>query len=77
MWLASVLTMSASLTVYASGFVQFGTRYYVQIFPFLLVLVALGVGSGKPPDQLTRILIVVSIFLVCFGLAQIRTIGFG
>jgi hypothetical protein len=77
MWLASVLTMSASLTVYASGFVQFGTRYYVQIFPFLLVLVALGVGPGKPPDQLTKILIVASIFLVCFGLAQIRTIGFG
>ena len=40
LWLAAILTMSASLIVYAPGFVQFGTRYYVQIYPFLLVLVA-------------------------------------
>jgi len=77
MWLAVILTMGASLTVYASGFVQFGTRYYVQVFPFLLVLIALGVGPGNQADQLTRILILASIFIVAFGVAQIHTIGFG
>jgi len=76
-WLAAILTMGASLTVYASGFVQFGPRYYVQIFPFLLVLVALGVGAGKRVDQLTKILILASMFIVVFGVWQIRTIGFG
>jgi hypothetical protein len=77
MWLAAALTMSASLLVYAPGFVQFGTRYYVQIFPFLLVLMALGVGKEKALDQMTGILIVASILMVAFGLWQIRTIGFG
>jgi hypothetical protein len=76
MWLASILTMAASLTVYASGFIQFGTRYYVQIFPFLLVLVALGVGNGRV-DQFSKILIVASIAIVAFGIAQIATIGYG
>jgi hypothetical protein len=69
--------MGASLTVYASGFVQFGTRYYVQVFPFLLVLIALGLGGRQRVDQLTRILIIASIFIVAFGVAQIHTIGFG
>ena len=77
MWLAAALTMGASLTVYASGFVQFGTRYYVQVFPFLLVLIALGLGGRQRVDQLTRILIIASIFIVAFGVAQIHTIGFG
>jgi hypothetical protein len=77
MWLASILTMGASLTVYASGFMQFGTRYYVQIFPFLLVLIALGVGAGRRVDQFGKILIFASILLVAFGVWQIRTVGFG
>ena len=77
MWLAALLTMSASLAVYASGFVQFGVRYYVQVFPFLLVLLAWGVGKGKRLDQLTRILILASILIVSYGIWHIRTIGFG
>jgi hypothetical protein len=77
MWLAAILTMLPSLMVYASGFVQFGTRYYVQVFPFLLVLVALGVGTGRRLDQLSKILVVASILLVAFGTLHIRTIGFG
>jgi hypothetical protein len=77
MWLAALLTMSASLVVYASGFVQFGVRYYVQVFPFLLVLLAWGVGQGKRLDQLTKILILASILVVSYGIWHIRTIGFG
>ncbi len=63
------------MLVYANGFVQLGTRYYTEVYPLLLVLIALGV----PPrvDQLTRILIVASMVLVAFGIWQVRTIGFG
>ncbi len=77
MWLATLLTMTPSMFWYASGFVQFGPRYWVQAYPFLLVLVALGVGARKPADQLTRILILVSIVIVGFGVAHIHAIGFG
>jgi hypothetical protein len=77
LWMASILTMSASLSVYANGFMQFGTRYYVQIFPFLLALVALGVGAGRRVDQLTRILILASIILVSFGIWHIHMYSFG
>ena len=77
MWLATLLTMTPSMFWYASGFVQFGPRYWVQAYPFLLVLVALGVGASKPADQLTRILILVSIVIVGFGVAHIHAIGFG
>jgi hypothetical protein len=77
MWMAAVLTMSASLLVYASGFMQFGTRYYVQVFPFLLVLIALGVGARRPLDQMSRILIIASVLIVAFGVWQIHTLGFG
>jgi hypothetical protein len=77
LWLASALTMSASLLVYASGFMQFGTRYYVQIFPFLLVLIALGVGRGRRVDQFSRILILASIGLVTFGVWHIHMYSFG
>jgi hypothetical protein len=56
---------------------QFGTRYYVQIFPFLLVLMALGIGAGKRPDQFSRLLILASIFLVSFGIWHIHMYSFG
>ena len=77
LWIAAAFTMSASLLVYANGFMQFGTRYYVQIFPFLLVLMALGIGAGKRPDQFSRLLILASIFLVSFGIWHIHMYSFG
>jgi len=76
-WLALLFSMAGALSVYAPGFVQFGARYWVQVYPFLLVLVALGVGAGKRPDQLTKTLIVASIVLVSFGMLHIHTLGFG
>jgi hypothetical protein len=77
MWLATLLVMTPSMFWYANGFVQFGPRYWVQAYPFLLVLVALGVGAGKRPDQLTKILILASIVLVTFGVWHIRVLSFG
>ena len=73
--LAAILSSGPSLLVYASGFAQLGPRYYVQIYPFLLALVALGIG--RRADQLTKILIVISIVLVVFFTWQVRWYGWG
>src|SRR5260370_8767323 len=75
MWAATLLGMAAALSVYANGFVQFGARYWIQVYPFLLVLVALGVG--KRTDQITKILIIASILILSFATWHIRTMGFG
>jgi hypothetical protein len=72
---AAVLSSGPSLLVYASGFAQLGPRYYVQVYPFLLTLIALGVP--RKPDQLTKILIVVSIVFVVFFTWQVRWYGWG
>ena len=60
---------------YANGFAQLGARYYVEIYPFLLTLIALGVP--RKLDQLTKILIVVSIVFVVFFTWQVRWYGWG
>jgi hypothetical protein len=54
---------------------QFGLRFYVQIFPFLIVLMALGAQEAGI-DQMGKILIVISILMVAYGTWHIRTIGF-
>ena len=72
---AAILSSGPSLLVYASGFAQLGARYYVQVYPFLLTLIALGVP--RKPDQLTKILIAVSIVLVVFFTWQVRWYGWG
>jgi hypothetical protein len=76
-WSAAILCMGPGLLWYATGFVQFGPRYWLQVYPFLLVLVALGVGATKRADQMTKILILASILLVSFGMWHIRMFGFG
>ncbi|MGH7986702.1 MAG: hypothetical protein ACREQX_10520, partial [Candidatus Binataceae bacterium] len=73
--LAACFSMGPALLVYANGFQQFGTRYYVQVFPFLLALMILGVKE-RGLDQLGRILIVFSVLLVMFGMWQIRALGY-
>jgi hypothetical protein len=72
---AAVLSSGPSLLVYASGFAQLGPRYYVQVYPFLLTLIAL--GAPRKLDQLTKILIVMSIILVVFFTWQVRWYGWG
>jgi hypothetical protein len=61
-----------SLLCYANGFEQFGTRHYLQVFPFLLVLMAMGM---RRPDHLTRILIVSSMVFISFGVVYVRIWG--
>jgi hypothetical protein len=73
--LAALVTMTPSLFYFTNGFSQFGTRHYLHAFPFLLVLMAIGVH--RRVDQMTRILIVASIVLIAFGVWHIRWYGYG
>ena len=70
--LTAFLVSIPSLLCYANGFAQFGTRHYLQVFPFLLVLMAKGM---RHPDRLTRILITVSVIFITYGVFHIRIWG--
>lgn len=70
---AGALCAGPSMLWYANGFAQLGARYYVETYPFLLALIAL--GAPRRLDQLTRILIVVSIAFVVFFTWQVRWYG--
>jgi hypothetical protein len=61
-----------SLLCYANGFAQYGTRHYLQVFPFLLVMMATGI---RRTDRLSRILIAVSVIFITFGVVHIRIWG--
>jgi hypothetical protein len=73
--LAAALCVGPVMLWYANGFAQLGARFYVEVYPFLLTLMALGVP--RKPDQLTKILIVVSIVFVVFFTWQVRWYGWG
>jgi hypothetical protein len=75
MALAAFIGSIPVLLFFGSGASQFGARHYVQVYPFLLALVAMGVP--RRADQLTRILICLSILFVGFGIWHIRVFGFG
>ena len=68
----AILVSIPSLLCYANGFEQFGTRHYLQVFPFLLVLMAMGM---RRPDRLTRTLIIASIMFISFGVVYVRIWG--
>ena len=72
LWTAVGLSMGAVLLVYANGFVQFGARYWIQSFPFLLMLM----WRGRKLDQMGKVLIVVSILACDYGMWVIRMYGF-
>jgi hypothetical protein len=73
---AAIISVIPDLFYFTNGFAQFGTRHYLHAFPFLLVLMALGLRRGRA-DQLTRILIAYSIILIGFGVWHIGKYGFG
>lgn len=71
--IAALIAMTPSLFFFTNGFAQFGTRHYLHAFPLLLVLMAMGVK--RRADQLTKILIVVSIILIGYGVWHISVYG--
>src|SRR5579875_485602 len=74
MWLCCLFGSAGVLMFYANGAVQFGPRFYIQIFPFLLCLMAL--GMARRLDQLTLVLILLSILLVGSRVWDIAHSGF-
>jgi hypothetical protein len=78
---ALLLAMAAiavipDLLYWTNGFAQFGTRHFVHAFPFLLALMAMGLPRGRA-DQLTRIMISYSVFLIAYGVWHVGWYGFG
>jgi len=71
LWAAVGLGMAACLTVYSNGQVQFGCRYWIQVLPFLLLLI----HRGGELDQMGKGLIVASILLMAYGMLVIRFYG--
>lgn len=71
LWLMVILGLAPVLTYHAWGYVQFGYRYAIQIYPFLLGLIALH-SEEEGFDQLDKILTCVSIGFVQFGAWHIR-----
>jgi hypothetical protein len=74
--LAAIAVMLPVLFYHVNGFVQFGARYYIQCFPFLLALMALGVAE-KGFGQMEKILVAASILLVGSGTWIVRAWGWG
>ena len=70
---AALIAMTPSLFYFTNGFAQYGTRHYLHAFPFLLLLMAFGVH--RRDDQLTRILIALSVLLIAFGVWHERFYG--
>ncbi len=70
---AALIAMTPSLFYFTNGFAQYGTRHYLHTFPFLLLLIAFGVH--RRADQLTRILIAVSVLMIAFGVWHERFYG--
>jgi len=73
--LGAIISMLTSLFFLWTGYLQVGTRHYIHAFPFLLILMAF--GTGRQADQLTKIMISVSVVLVAFTVWHMRMWGFG
>lgn len=70
----ALLAMGPSLFYFSNGAAQFGARHFVHVYPFLLVLVAMGVPRTGV-DQLTKALIIISVVSISFWILHIRVWG--
>lgn len=72
-WLAIGLVLLPLVLYYGVGWIQFGFRYALDFYPFLFILVALGMANRF--DRLARLLITLSIAINLWG-AWWQMIGF-
>jgi hypothetical protein len=71
---AVILSMSGCLCVWSNGVEQFGARYWIQALPFLMAMLATSeVREGC--SVVFRRATLVSVFLVVWGMASIRLLG--
>jgi hypothetical protein len=68
----ALLAATPVLFYVGNGASQFGTRHFVHTFPWILTLMALG---NRRMDQMSRVLIVVSVCLIAWGVFCIRFYG--
>ena len=73
--MGALIAVTPSLIFVGNGSAQFGTRHYLQAFPFLLLLMAL--GAHRRIDQMSRILITASVFMITWGVWYVRFYGLG
>lgn len=69
---AAIISALPVLFYVGNGMTQFGARHFVDVFPFVLVLMAMG---NPKLDQMGKALIVVSVCLIAVGMYSIRTGG--
>ena len=69
---AALLAATPVLFYVGNGASQFGTRHFVHVFPFVLVLMAMG---NRRMDQMSRVLITASVCLIAWGIWCIRFYG--
>lgn len=67
----AILSALPVLFYVGNGMTQFGARHFVEVFPFLTVLMAL----GGELDQMGKVLIVTSVALIALGILSIRWYG--
>ncbi|HUO05308.1 MAG TPA: hypothetical protein VMU16_08940 [Candidatus Binataceae bacterium] len=72
--IAALLAAAPSLFFIYDGVPQVGARHFVPTFPFLLVLMAM--GMPRRADQFTKILITASLALVTFTVWHVQVWGF-
>jgi len=70
----ALLAMGPSLFYFSNGAAQFGARHFVHVYPFLLVLVAMGIPRAGV-DQLTKALIITSVVSISSWILHIRVWG--
>ena len=74
MMAGALLAMLPSLFYFSNGEAQFGARHYVHAYPFLFVLLAMGVPRTGV-DQLTKALIITSVVSISFWIWHVRVWG--
>jgi hypothetical protein len=78
-WSAIIPTALLDFVHGGTGWVQFGYRFGMDFYPFLLVLTALGMGSGLGKDgdvtRSQRLLILISILVNLWGVLWINKFG--
>jgi hypothetical protein len=71
--IGALIASTPVLFYVGNGMSQFGTRHFLHVFPFLLILMAFGVHRRL--DQMSRILITASVFAIAWGVWSIRFYG--
>jgi len=67
-YITIMLSMAGPLLVWSNGYVQFGCRYWIMVYPLLMWLI-----SRTPMDQFAKILIVASVIFNAYGVWYINS----